>query len=380
MLNPHRHLHVSHGLRNLGEILLLAACLPGSAQVANPADRWMNQAASAMRHGKIQEAEQDFQHAIAVSPGDADAYLGLGMAQLRGGKLDAAVKSLAKASDLKPGIANAHMFRGIALFQMNSIEASINELKEEVKLQPSDAEALTWLGIVDIQAGKPEDASAALDQAEQINSADQNVLLYQVRAHTLAAQKAFRMLYTINPDSWYVHRAQAEIDAEAHEPDKAIEEYRAAIKSKPGDADLYEALADEEQKVGHPLEAINAYQTELKLHPNDPVALFNLGKIQVETGDPTQGVAYLRQAAAAHAAPAPTDFYLGLGLSKLDQNEEAATWLERALTSSPSAFILQSDYYELMRVYQKLGRKDDSRRALEELKKLKAQSSPAERP
>lgn len=104
MPNPHRQLHVSHGLRNLGEILLLATCLPGSAQVANPADRWMNQGASAMRQGKIQEAEQDFQHALAVSPGDADAYLGLGMAQLRGGKLDAAVKSLAKASDLKPGL------------------------------------------------------------------------------------------------------------------------------------------------------------------------------------------------------------------------------------------------------------------------------------
>jgi tetratricopeptide (TPR) repeat protein len=380
MSHPVHHRRALQVLSLVCAFLLLAAWLPSSAQVADPADRWMNQGATALRQGNIPEAEQDFQHAVTASPRDADAYLGLGMAQLREGKLDTAVQSLATASELKPSIASAHMFRGIALFQMNSIDPAIDQLKEEIKLQPNDTEALTWLGIIEIQAGKPEDACGPLDRAAQLNPKDQNVLFYQVRAHTLSAQHAFRDLYKINPDSWFVHRAQAEIDSEAHQPDKAIEEYKAAIKVKPGDPDLYEALGDEEQKVGHPLEATNAYQTELTTHPNDPIALFNLGKIQVETGDPTQGVAYLRQAVEAHAAPGPTDFYLGLGLSKLGQNEEASTWLERALTDSPSDFIRQSDYYELVRVYQKLGRKEDSERALEQLKKLKAQASPAGQP
>lgn len=340
----------------------------------------MDQGAQAMQRGNAVDAEQDFQHAIASAPRSADAYLGLGMAQLREGKLEMAAQSLAKASELKSKIPSAHMFRGIALFEMNSLDAAIDQLKEEIEIQPKSSEALTWLGIIELQAARPEDASAAFDKAAALVPGDQNILAYQVRAHTLAAQKAFRTLYKIDPDSWYVHRAQAEIDSEAHQSDKAIEEYKAAIKAKPGDPDLYEALADEEQKVGNPLEATHAYQIELTLHPNDPIALFNLGKIQVETGDPTQGVAYLRQAAAAHAAPAPTDFYLGLGLSKLGENEEAATWLERALSNAPSEFILQSDYYELARVYQKLGRKADSQNALDELKKLKAQSSPGNQP
>jgi tetratricopeptide (TPR) repeat protein len=380
MLNLHGYRRAFSGSPIILAALLLAPLSPVAAQDAGPAARSMEQGALAMRQGNVSEAEQDFQHAITSAPHFADAYLGLGMAQLREGKLDAATQSLAKASELKPSIPNAHMFRGIALFQMNSLDAAIDQLKEEIKLQPKDTEALTWLGIIEIQAGNPEGASAPLDEAAELTPGDQNILFYQVRAHTLSAQQAFRALYKINPDSWYVHRAQAEIDSEAHQPDKAIEEYKAAIKAKPGDPDLYEALADEEQKVGNPLEATNAYQTELTLHPNDPIALFNLGKIQVETGDPTQGVAYLRQAVEAHASPAPTDFYLGLGLSKLSENEEAATWLERVLTNSPSEFILQSDYYELVRVYQKLNRKADSQRALDELKKLKAQSSPGSQP
>ena len=46
--------------------------------------------------------------------------------------------------------------------------------------------------------------------------------------------------------------------------------------------------------------------------------------------------------------PAPTYFYLGWGLAELGQNEEAAHWLELALQNSPSPFIEQSAYYQLL--------------------------------
>jgi len=364
---------------------LLAPCLLGAfivpqvmtAQTTVESSHWMQQGAIAMQQGNAAEAEKDFHQALLAAPGSADPYLGMGMAQLKEGKPDDAETSFAHASELKPMILNAHMFRGIALFQINSIDKAILELKEEIKLQPKSSEALTWLGIIELQAGKPGDASAAFDQAEALLPGDQTIMYYCVRAHTLAAQEFFRALEKIDPDSSFVHRAQAEIYSEGNQPDKAIEEYQAAINRNPDEADLYEALGDEEQKTSHFLEANNAYQSELKLHPGDAIALYNLGKIQVETGDPQQGIDYLQQAVKAHAIPAPTFFYLGLGLSKLGRNEEALTWLERVLANSPSSFILQSDYYELIRVYQKLGRKADSQQALEKLKDLKSQVAPA---
>jgi tetratricopeptide (TPR) repeat protein len=93
----------------------------------------------------------------------------------------------------------------------------------------------------------------------------------------------------------------------------------------------------------------------------------------VERGDPAKGVPLLQAAAEARASPAPTDFYLGLGLFKLGRNDEAAEWLERSLKNNPSDFIKQGTYYQLSRVYQRLNRKDDSQHALDELKKLKNQ-------
>jgi tetratricopeptide (TPR) repeat protein len=112
------------------------------------------------------------------------------------------------------------------------------------------------------------------------------------------------------------------------------------------------------------------------LNPHNAIALYNLGKIQVERGNPDAGVTFLRQAIEAHAVAAPAYFYLGTGLAALGKNEEAVEWLQKVLQNQPSDFIEQSDYYQLVRVYQKLGRKDDAQHAAEELKRLKAKDSP----
>jgi superkiller protein 3 len=334
----------------------------------------MDEGASALRKGDPKQAEVDFSQELAVNPKSADAHLGLGLAQLRQGRMQDAEASLGLASELNPSLLSAHLFRGIALSQMNSLDAALAQIKQEIILQPKSSEALTWLGIVELQATQPQSASEAFDHAAALSPGDQNLLYFQVRSHTLAAQQAFRALFKIDPDSAFVHRAQAEIYAESEQPDKAIQEYQAALKRTPANAELYEALANEEQKISQVAEAAAAYQEELKLAPNSAIALYNLGKMQVERGDPQRGVDLLQRALAANAVPAPTAFYLGFGLAKLGRNEEAATWLERALANSPSDFIRQSDYYELVRVYQKLNRGADSQRALEELKRLKGQA------
>jgi len=352
--------------------LLLAVC--GTASAQQPS-HWMEEGAVALRQGNPKLAEEDFRHELEASPDSADAYLGVGLAELREGKLEESAASLAKASELNPALPNAHLFRGIALFQRNSLEPAAKELHEELKLQPKSAEALTWLGIVELQAGEPKQAAATLDEAGTVKQADPSLLYYQVRAHTLAAQEAFRALFKMDGDSAFVHRAQAEIYSESQQPDKAIAEYQLALKKSPKDPELYEALGNEEQRVSHTAEAASAYQSELALVPHNPIALFNLGKIQVETGDAAQGVQLLQQAVEAHASPAPACFYLGFGLAKLGRDEDAARWLERSLASSPSDLIRQRDYYDLVRVYQRLGRKADSQRALDELKKLKSSAA-----
>jgi len=337
-------------------------------------DVLMRQGADAMHRGNPSEAEKYFSQVTAVAPALPDAYLGLGMAQLRAGNSDAAADSLQHAIALNPQLPGAHLFLGIALYQAHKMDAATDALNEELQVQPKNVEALTWLGIVELGRGHPELATEPFDRAVSLSPRDPNLLYYQGHAHGLVAQNAYHALYQLDPDSWQLHKALGESYASSGQPEKAIVEFKGAVAKQPNNPDLYEALGDEDQHIGRFDDAIRAYQEEVKLTPHNPIALYNLGKIQVERGDPAGGVPLLKAAATAHASPAPTDFYLGLGLAKTGQDKEAAVWLERALENSPSDFVKQGAYFQLSRVYQRLNRKEDSQRALDELKKLKSQA------
>jgi tetratricopeptide (TPR) repeat protein len=229
---------------------------------------------------------------------------------------------------------------------------------------------------VHLSAGHADKAAAAFDKAVALSPGDQSLQYYRGKAHTLIAQDAYQQLYKIDSDSWLVHRALGESLAESGQAEKAIGEFEEAIKKQPNNSDLYEELGEAEQKMSRFDDAIKAYQQQVKLNPHSAIALYNLGKIQVERGDPAAGVALLQQAIEARMDGAPVYFYLGTGLAALGKNDEAVTWLEKAMQSHPSQFIQESGEYELVRTYQKLGRKEEAQRAAAELKRLKAQSSP----
>ena len=331
--------------------------------------------AAALQRGDVVGAESQFHEVVAAAPTLPDGYLGLGMAQLREGKPEDGGHALEHAAQLNPRLPGVHLFLGIAQYQSGQPEQAIRSLRTELDLQPSNIEALTWMGIIQLDTGHPEEAASSLDQAVALDPKNKEALYYSARAHRLLAEAAYKKLYALDPDSALLHRALAETFAEGGNPEKAIDEYEAALRKDPKDPDLYEALGDQNQKLGRVDAAMKAYEQALQLHPNSPVALYNLGMIQVKTGRAATGVPLLRRAVEAHAMPAPTDFYLGLGLAELGQNEEAAHWLELALQSSPSPFIEQSTYYQLARVYQRLNRKTDAEHALNQLKQLKAKAA-----
>ncbi len=261
---------------------------------------------------------------------------------------------------------------GIAQYQSGDSTAAAASLGGELALQPDNVEALTWLGIVELGAGNPVAAAAPLDHAASLSPRDGNILYYQGHAHTLIAEQAYQALYRLDPDSANVHRALGESLAGSGQPEKAIAEYEAAIRKQPGNADLYEALAEEEQKISRFDAATASYEQELKLNPNSAIALYNVGKIDVEHGKAADGVPLLQQAAELHASPAPTQFYLGFGLAALGRNDQAAKALETSLAAHPSDFIAQSAWYQLGRVYTRLDRKADAQHAFAEVQRLKS--------
>ena len=357
-------------------LLLLLSCLhnpfaPAQAEQQNAQVMQLLQSGAAATHrGDLPGAEEIFRRVVNASPNLSDGYLGLGLVQLRRGELDDATKSLTRATELNAKLPGAHLFLGIAQYQMGLPEPAADSLRAEIALQPSNAEALSWLGIVELGAGHPEQATEPLDRAHALSPKDEQVMYYCARAHMLVAEAVYKQLAQLDPDSALVHRGMAESFDIAGQPEKAIAEYEAAIRKDPTNPDLFDALGEANQKMSRVDAARTAYEEELQLNPHSALALYNLGRIDVERGKPESGVALLRKAAGVHSSPAPTDFYLGLGLAETGQNEEAAGWLEKALANQPSPFIEQGAWYQLARVYPKLNRKADSQHALAELKRL----------
>jgi len=137
-----------------------------------------------------------------------------------------------------------------------------------------------------------------LELVKGLSPKDVDILDYRAKAHSQVAAESYARMQQIDPDSWHVHRALAQNFADLGKTPEAIREYRVAIEKQPGNPDLYEALGNLYQQVSQFDDAIHAYEQEVKLSPNNAIALYNLGKIDVERGDPAAGVALLRKAAA----------------------------------------------------------------------------------
>src|ERR1700733_1845673 len=355
----------------------LAAVYVASAQTSSvPPDaaveRAMRAGAEAMHDNRPAEAEISFHEATLLAPQFPSAFLDLGLAQLREGKLDASEGSIRTACQLDPKLPGAHKFLGVVDYQMHRLDQARDALKEELALNQDNAEAEMWLGVVELADGHPEGAVPALDRTVELAPNDLNVLDYRARAHTLVARDTYAAMYKLAPDSWQVHRALGESYAEAGKTAEAIFEYQTALAMQPHNPDLYEALGNAYQKVSKFVEAAQAYKQELQLSPNNMVALYNLGKIAIENQEnPKGGVPLLEQVVKTYQHSAPADFYLGLGLVKLGRDQGAIRYLEKVAQDESTGEMPERAAYELARAYRRLGREEDSRRALAQFQKLK---------
>ena len=143
----------------------------------------------------------------------------------------------------------------------------------------------------------------------------------------------------------------------------------------PNNSDLYEELGSEYRKSSELDLAQQAYSKELELSPNNPIAMYNLAKIDIETNRGEEGLRLLDKVVANYADFPATYFYLGLGEFDAGNTTEALVALEKARDMHPEPELAPRMEYELSRVYRKLGRIEESNKAIHEYTRLKAQNA-----
>ena len=330
----------------------------------------LGRGAEAMHRGDAAGAEAAFRAAVQLAPRTPETHLDLGLVLAREGKMDEAITELHRTVALDSKLPSAHMFLGIFLYQANQAEPARQQLQEELHLDPSNAEALTWLGTVDLALAHPERAVISFDRAAELAPDDLNVLELRGRAHNQVAHDSYARMARLAPNSWHVHRVQAQLYSDEGRHTEAVSEYKAAVEGEPRNPDLYEGLGDEYRKLNQLDDARAAYAQELSLSPNNPLALYNLGSTEVEQGQAEEGVPLLERMLPITTLSAVAEYYLGRGLAAEGKDEQAAGWLAKAAAEDHDGEVSKRSWYELTRLYHRMHRDAAAQEAMASYKHL----------
>ena len=332
----------------------------------------MQRGVDAMRGGKLGQAEAAFRQAVQLAPGMADARFDLGLILAREGKLEDAIAEVRQALQLDPRLPSAHQFLGIFLFNAHRSDEARKELLAELALDPNSIDTLTFLANIDLTEGRSAEAAAWLDRAYALAPADLNILELRGRAHTQIGRDSYARMAELEPDSWHVHRVQAQLYADEGKHAAAIAEYQAAIRLEGRNPDLYEALGDEYRSTSQLEQALAAYQQEQSLAPANPIALYNVGSVEVELGSSAVGVPLLIEVTTLLPGSARAEYYLGRGLATLGRDTEAADWLTKATVDDPAGEIGKRSFFELARTDRRLHRTADAEKATAGYNRIRA--------
>lgn len=228
---------------------------------------------SYLQQGRLGEAEQIGQSAVARWPKDSELAHWLGLVYFKQHRNDLAVSQLQRAATLDSSRFDIHFDWALVLLSDDKYFDAANELEKAIKLEPTAALAHLLLGRT-----------------------------YQNTNRSVQAVEQFQAALQI-------------------EPDLPLGHYHLGF--------AYASL-------GRNDEAIAEYEKEMKHFATNPTVLYQLGHSQVEAGDWKSAVEHLRMATEIDAQNSDAYYDLGKALLLQGDPEAAAPALRRAIELNPS--------------------------------------------
>lgn len=264
-------------------------------------------------------------------------------------------------------LARAKYKTGFSLLQQGKLQEAKEALQSSIQLNPTFTKAHEALGIVFLQEFDTANAEKEFTSALRLNpkSVDTRVNLGTVLVKEKKYSEAmWEMLKVLGSNPKYVPAigALSFILDQLGDSAAAVVYLQAAIRSVPGNADLYVFLGSHEYKAGKYQEAIESFRKAVELDPRSDPAHYGLGLALLKK-DPRNGAEAVREyKAALRFNPRNARAYFELGVLAAQENDLAAAAddLERAIQLQPDSAEL---YGELGRVYEREGRLGDAEKA-----------------
>jgi tetratricopeptide (TPR) repeat protein len=209
-----------------------------------------------------------------------------------------------------------------------------------------------------LEAGQSDAALKALEGLSAADSVSAETAYWRARCYEKLATGAYLRLYQADPDSYRVHELMGDLEAAKSDDAKAIEEYRAAIASKPSAPNLHYSLGHLLWKDLKVPEARVELQAELAMNPRHAGALNDLGNTYLFEHQPNKALPYLMRALETNPGNADIHRDLGTAYSELGDYHKAEAHFKIAVSNDHDGAV----HYKLARVYQALGEKEKASR------------------
>jgi len=254
---------------------------------------------------KLDGAEEQFDKALTLQPGNALAHSGKAMVLLnrlqsssatiikqRDSMLKAAENECKQALAIDPGMPEAHYNLGMVYKEQGRLNEAVSEYKQATQCDPQYSEAFSGLGVVKLMQGSPAEAAEEFKRAIQINSGNST-------AH-YGLGKSFLKMGMV---------------------DQAIKELNTALYQYPNSAPTHLAMGEAYDTQGNTVAAIKEYQESIRIKPENPDAYMHIADIREARGDLEMSIAELRS--GLELMPNNPDLHLrvadeSLKLEKLD--------------------------------------------------------------
>lgn len=258
--------------------------------------------------GRVSEAKQAFERAIADDANDARAWLDLGLTREAMSDYAAAEEAYREATRVDARFAEAFNNLGVLLRERGDLPGAIGVLERAVALDPRLVAARFNLGLAYEDEGRFDDAERA----------------YLIAIEQLPADPVPR-----------VNLAMMYLDADRI--DEALSQLRAARDLARGDVLLSIAIGEGLRRAGSPTEAVAVLEAALEQSGDPPATglLAELALAHYAEGDVDAAERTMRRAVAQDEIDPALQYAYGSILAKQGALSKARSHLRRAISLDP---------------------------------------------
>ncbi len=257
-------------------------------------ESFMTEAEQFFAQGKLSQAIQSYQQAIASAPsnpGNAAVYVNMARAQVWAGQYQEAQANAENALLLNPNSSMAYAVRGWALSNQQDFLNAESSLKRALELDPNNALAHAYY------------AELLVDQYF-INQGDPDIVERM--------SEESRVALSLGGGTVEAHYARGYVLEATANHEEAISEYQAAIAINGNIAKIYLALGRSYRLAGVYDQAVDALSRADTLNPADPTPDLLISRIYYTTGSFAKAEQYAQQ--ALRDSPGDPNLHGNLGL------------------------------------------------------------------